>query len=490
MPGPITEYTGTPPALNQTQPEFDQNTQDLIDWVVNVPGEINAFSEDLTNLPTSATSATSNTIGTGSKAFTIETGKGIFPGQSLTIARTSAPTNRMFTVVDSYDSGTGALVVTSQAFAGSGTFTDWTITLGFNGQISAEQLPDEVVTNAKLAFDGGAFGYRNKIRNGDFRVNQTGLIYTSTSLRPNNDAAYTVDGWKLFSDGNDIVDVYQDAAYDATGRYGLKLEVETIDKKFGIAQIIEARDCVDFIGQSVTLSFNAKVAGSGKLDNVKAALIAWSGTADTITNDLISAWNVEGTDPTLVANATYESVPANLAISSTDTRYSITANIDTASAKNVILFVWSDVTDTDLNDTLSITEVQVEEGPTATPFERKPFDFELAWAERFLSVFSAAEGLDNVLGAGVVATTTIVRIVWSYKRPLRKAPTALLSSGVANFEVTNGAVRTPTVIAFSTAGIDGAQIAFTVGSALTANTGAYAYAVNVSALLILTGAEL
>jgi hypothetical protein len=140
MPGPITEFAGTTPALNQTQPEFDQNTQDLIDWVVQLPTEINAFSEDLTNLPTSATSTTSNTIGTGSKAFTIQTGKGIFPGQSMTIARTAAPANRMFVLVDSYNSGTGALVVTSQAFEGSGTFTDWTITLGFNAVIAAGQL--------------------------------------------------------------------------------------------------------------------------------------------------------------------------------------------------------------------------------------------------------------------------------------------------------------------------------------------------------------
>lgn len=95
--------------------------------------ELNTFGGQLNNLSTSSTSVTSNTIGAGSKAFTVETGKSYRNGMSLTIARTAAPTNRMFAVVDSYDPDTGALVVTSQAFEGSGTFTDWTITLGFNG---------------------------------------------------------------------------------------------------------------------------------------------------------------------------------------------------------------------------------------------------------------------------------------------------------------------------------------------------------------------
>jgi hypothetical protein len=357
--------------------------------------------------------------------------------------------------------------------------------------VGTSNISDSAVTNAKIAFDGGAFGFRNKIRNGDFRVNQTGLTYTSTSLRPNNDDGYTLDGWYILSDGNDTIDVSQDTTTIPTNGYAaIALDVETTNRKFGIAQIIEARDCVDLIGNTVTLSFKAKVSSTTNLDNVKCAIIAWSGTADSVTSDIVSAWNVEGTNPTLIANATYENTPANLNLTTSYAEYSVTAAIDTASTKNIIVFIWSDVTTTSAGEFLYITDVQLEKGETVTPFERKTYDVELAWAQRFLPVFSAAEGLDNVLGSGVVATTTVVRIIWSYKRHLRKAPAALLSSGVANFEVSNGTARTPTVISFSTAGVDAAQVAFTIGSALTANTGAYAYAVNVSALLILTGAEL
>lgn len=78
---------------------------------------------------TSATSTTSLTVGTGSKTLTIQTGKSIVPGMTIVVARTAAPANRMSGVVDSYNSGTGSLVFTSTGYDGSGTHTDWTVSL-------------------------------------------------------------------------------------------------------------------------------------------------------------------------------------------------------------------------------------------------------------------------------------------------------------------------------------------------------------------------
>jgi hypothetical protein len=140
-------YTGDVPSLNQSQPEFDTNTQDFIDYIAELAPELNEFAEGLNNLSTTGTSLTSNTVGTGSKTFTTQVGKSFFEGQSLTIARTAAPTNRMFCVVVSYNSGTGELVVTSQSSEGAGTFTDWTITIGFNGVVSNAQLADAYIND-------------------------------------------------------------------------------------------------------------------------------------------------------------------------------------------------------------------------------------------------------------------------------------------------------------------------------------------------------
>lgn len=80
------------------------------------------------NLAVSTTSSSSVLIGTGDKTFTVGAGLGFIPGMSISVARTSAPgTSSMFGVVKTYSSTT--LVVTVASVTGSGTFTDWSISL-------------------------------------------------------------------------------------------------------------------------------------------------------------------------------------------------------------------------------------------------------------------------------------------------------------------------------------------------------------------------
>ena len=135
------------------------------------------------------------------------------------------------------------------------------------------------------------------------------------------------------------------------------------------------------------------MSATTKLDNIKCAIVAWSGTADTVTSDIISAWGAEGTNPTLIANATYENTPANLNVTTSFATYSVTAAVDTASTSNLILFIWSDVTDTTLGDFLYITNVQLEVGSTATPFERRLYNQELANCQRYFEKSGANQGI-------------------------------------------------------------------------------------------------
>ena len=224
-------------------------------------------------------------------------------------------------------------------------------------------------------------GFRNALINGDFSVAQRGTSFASGA---NNDDAYTLDRWYILSDGNDAIDVTQETSVVPTNQLtAIALDVETTNKKFGIAQIIEQKNCVGLIGNTVTLSFQAKVSATTKLDNVKCAIVAWSGTADTVTSDIISAWGVEGTNPTLIADATYENSPANLNVTTSYAKYVVSAAVDTASTKNIIVFIWSDVTDTTAGDFLYITDVQLEPGSQASGFEFMPIDVNLDRCQRY-----------------------------------------------------------------------------------------------------------
>jgi hypothetical protein len=274
------------------------------------------------------------------------------------------------------------------------------------------------------SLNGGPLaGMRNRIINGNFAIGQRGTTFASSA---NNDDAYTLDRWYILSDGNDAIDVTRETSVVPTNqKYAIALDVETANKKFGIAQIIESDNCVGLTGGTVTLSFKAKVSSTTKLDNVKAAIVAWSGTADTVTSDIISAWGAEGTNPTLIANATYENTPANLNVTTSYATYSLTASVDTASTTNIIVFIWSDVTDTTAGDFLYVTGVQLEPGAVATPFEQRPIGTELALCQRYFFSLDA----QSTMPAVVSPTNASVRSHFKFPVTMRATPTCTFTYG-------------------------------------------------------------
>jgi hypothetical protein len=263
---------------------------------------------------------------------------------------------------------------------------------------------------------------RNHLINGAFAVAQRGTSFTSTDSA-NNDDTYVLDRWYILSDGNDIIDVSQETSTIPTnGKYAIALDVETANKKFGIAQIIEGKNCVGLIGDTITFSFKAKVSDTSKLDNVKAAIVSWSGTEDSVTSDIISAWGNEGTNPTLITNATYENTPANLSLTTSYATYSVSANIDTSGTNNIIVFIWSDVTDTTAGHFLYVTDCQLERGNTVTPFEHRSFGEELQKCQRYCYVVAGDD--DDMTGfMGYSESTANCRFPVRYPVTMRTSPT-------------------------------------------------------------------
>jgi len=363
-------------------------------------------------------------------------------------AGTTTGTAGIFTsgTVATLNSTTGTIANLSTTLAGDFTISQGTGTLGTSGvtlgtyggatsvPVLAIDAKGRITTASTSAITSGFTGFRNRIINGEFGVAQRGTSFVSGA---NDDDSYNLDRWYVLSDGNDAVDITQETSTVPTNQLtAIALDVETANKKFGIAQIIEQKNCIGLIGGNVTLSFKAKVSSTTKLDNVKAAVVAWSGTADTVTSDIISAWGAEGTDPTLIANATFENTPANLSVTTSYATYTLTANIDTASTKNLIVFIWSDVTDTTAGDFLYITDVQLEAGSTATDFERRPFGTELALCQRYFQksydIGTAPRTVTNAglcyLGAAILQNTDGgggIRFIM----PLRAAPTVTSLDG-------------------------------------------------------------
>ena len=287
---------------------------------------------------------------------------------------------------------------------------------------------------------------RNAIINGDFAIDQRvrpgdAITHTSSSAFPNNDDAYTLDRWYILSDGNNRVEINQETS-DLPGEQfdyqqtGCRMRVVTTSAsafKFGIAQIIEQRNCVGLIGKPVTLSFKLKASSTTKLDNIKAAIVQWTGTADAVTSDIVSTWNAEGTNPTLIANASYVNTPANLNNAGAWTGYDntnaqpITGTVS-SSAKNLIVFIWSDVTDTTAGDFIYLTDVQLEAGSVATAYERLPIDVQFERCLRY-TYGLWQEAANRPFGVGLCTATNKFDTIITYPVPMRGTPAATYSAG-------------------------------------------------------------
>lgn len=265
---------------------------------------------------------------------------------------------------------------------------------------------------------GGAGGFDNILLNSNFQIAQLGTSFTSATTPANSDDTYLLDQWILLSDGNDTVDVTQNTAEAPTGSgYCIALDVETANRKFALLQILEAKRSNMAIGERVSLSFKAKKgSGNATLETLRAAVIAWDSTADTVTSDVISAWAVAGTDPTLVANWTYENTPSNLTLTTAYQTFKIeNVLVDTASTTNVAVLIWVDDTDATVADLLYISDVKLEINNFATTYQPIPWDIDYQACLRFLEksfAYSTApaqnvgDNTDETLFNQIIAAST------------------------------------------------------------------------------------
>jgi hypothetical protein len=117
-------------------------------------GAVIAVASALTavNAPgTSATSTTSLTVDDISQSFTLaQTDKAFAIGQYVNITQTSAPANSMLGKITAFTTGTGAMTVLVSSFTGSGTHTDWTISLAQSILTEASTAEMEAGTETAL----------------------------------------------------------------------------------------------------------------------------------------------------------------------------------------------------------------------------------------------------------------------------------------------------------------------------------------------------
>jgi len=230
----------------------------------------------------------------------------------------------------------------------------------------------------------------NFIFNSDFEIWPFGTSITSASSpNANNDDTYVASNWILLSDGNDTVDVTRETAAtlvpDGAGS-AIKLEVETANRKFGILFPIENEVSDRLVGSTVSASFEARNAASDdNTDVLKCAILSWDSTANSITSDVVSAWNADLTTPTFATNWTAENTPSNLSLTQSYQQFTVNSvDMDTSGITNIGLFIWCDNADGAVDDAIYISKVKLEISSTATAWQPIPYEENKRRCERFI----------------------------------------------------------------------------------------------------------
>ena len=230
-------------------------------------------------------------------------------------------------------------------------------------------------------------GRRNLIINGDFQVSQRGTTFTSSS---DGWGVYgSVDRWGIYY--NHTVVTQNSGLVDGSYQYYVSVDNDgTAPDNHFIYQKIETGSRI-VSGKSVTLSFMAKSSNETVL-KVRGRFYD-------------SATESNGVDS---GQKTFQ-------LSSSWQRFEYTFTpVDTSAnmTRDFLLIFDTDISTDTVNDSYDLTNVQLELGKVATPFEHRSYGEELALCQRYFQRYPSSAPADlgsyaGIGGFGNCISTTI-----------------------------------------------------------------------------------
>jgi hypothetical protein len=328
--------------------------------------------------------------------------------------------------------------------SGLGTVTFYNSGQQFSGITT---VPSLYVTTVN---DGPISGARNRIINGDMRLDQrnAGASVTVAGLLGD----YTLDRWMGYEFTDGVATIIRSSTAPVGFSNSLLWTTTTADASLAAGQFamvqqkIEGFNTSDLAwgtssAKSVTLSFYVRSSLTGTFDGaiVNGASPAdrsyvfnytissantWEYKTVTIPGDTTGTWNTDNTTGMVVRFSM-----------GTGTTYQTTANawaagnfLGTSSGTSVV---------GTLNATWYVTGVQLEVGSTATPFERRSYGQELALCQRYCHKWGANGDGNNLYSRfpmGIWGSTTQITVPFSHPVSMRTV-TKTVSSNTSAINV-------------------------------------------------------
>jgi hypothetical protein len=204
---------------------------------------------------------------------------------------------------------------------------------------------------------------------------------------------------------------------------------DTATAALGFGQVIETANCGDLAGITVTFSFKARCGAnfSAASSQITARIGTGTGTDQSAANFYNAAWTGQSnTNNTPTLTTSWQTFS-----------YTITAGSSVSQIG--VQFFATPVGTAGANDWFEITEIQVEAGSVASPFERVDYGRQLIQCQRYCQFNTAAMGKAGTGGGGGAFYIPLVV-------SMRAAPTATLVTGTNRVDEIYVSQRTVTSV--------------------------------------------
>jgi hypothetical protein len=138
---------------------------------------------------------------------------------------------------------------------------------------------------------------------------------------------------------------------------------------------------------------------------------------------------------------------------------------------NLAVVIWNDDKSYTANDTFSVTNVQLEEGGVATPYEQRMYEREFRLCEYYCrSLGSKGVVSYDLVAAGYVSSPTLFYANYLFQR-MRSIPIATYQAAANYIAATAAGLLTGSAISTATSSEVALQIALTVSGATAGQAG-------------------
>jgi hypothetical protein len=323
------------------------------------------------------------------------------------------------------------------------------VMIGFMGLISdVAEIGDDALSGDMVSgglmdsvsldsLNGGRLaGFRNIIRNGAFEISQRGASFAIGAAG----GVFQLDRWQGYANAAIAGTISQEGS---PGKYRLRMQRtagESTAALLAVSTNIETSDCASLAGKDVTVSFKAR-RGAG-----------YSAAGNSLR---VFMRQGQGVDEALVAMGGFATSgthqETSFTLTTADVVYSATYILPVG-VTQLGLQVWHQTVGiAGVDDWFEITDVQIETGSVATPFERRPHAVELALCQRYFYRPNLKSQRSFCIGQVYASTTAWFQM--PFPTTMRAAPTFSISA-VSDFMMTdanaNGAACTSIALSLAT----------------------------------------